>query len=86
MDGETEMGDGSDVNISGPDASVKKKDPGVMATTGLSNHNNNNIHMSTLHGMGTTIVGNTGPPTTTMPVGGGTGGGPQEWEWLTMSL
>lgn len=75
--GESEMGDGSDMNGPATASSVKKKDT-ANPSMGSSNH------LNTLSGLGTTTVGN-GPPGG-MPVGSGTGTGPQEWEWLTMSL
>jgi GATA-binding protein len=76
MGGETEMGDGSDMNGPIGGAAVGPKD-GANPSMGLNNG------MNTLHGLGTTTAN--GPPAV-MPVGGGTGSGTQEWEWLTMSL
>lgn len=74
--GETEMGDGSDLNGPITSPSVKKKEL-ANPPMGVTNQ------MNTLQGLGATM-GN-GPPVV-MPVGSGTGTETQEWEWLTMSL
>lgn len=74
--GDAEMGEGSDMSGHSTGSSVKKKDT-VVPTMGLS------TNVNSLPGSGI-AVGN-GPPAV-MPVGSGTGGGTQEWEWLTMTL